>query len=394
MSGCGGRGPVATPAVEPLVLGTLVPLNGSLRQFGAAESAGIALAVQQINAAGGVLGQQVVRVEGDSGDAYTNIASQTVDRELARKVTAIVGATGSSVTVEVVDKIVGAGVVLVSPADGADKLSGYPARGLYFRLVPPDAVQARALVVLLEQQNRRNVTLVHVRDLYGAGLAADLARDIVAGGGKVAASIEYDGQATEFTAVATAVAAAGGDAVVLVGDGQGHPIIQALTAAGVGPTSVPLFLTDLELSNIVAHSLPPGTMNGVQGVRAGAAPDSGFLSALGAVAPGLVDIGFAAQAYDAVMMTALAADAAGSTTGKAIATELRLVGTGTTSCTTYRACVELLTSGRTIAYRGASGPLPLGADGTVSSATIGEFRFGPGNSYPSTGTGYLTVTVP
>jgi len=111
VSGCGGRGPVATPAVEPLVLGTLVPLNGSLRQFGAAESAGIALAVQQINAAGGVLGQQVVRVEGDSGDAYTNIASQTVDRELARKVTAIVGATGSSVTVEVVDKIVGAGVV-------------------------------------------------------------------------------------------------------------------------------------------------------------------------------------------------------------------------------------------------------------------------------------------
>jgi ABC-type branched-subunit amino acid transport system substrate-binding protein len=371
-----------------------VPQNGSLRHLGPAETAGIALAVQQINAAGGVLGLPVNVIEGDSGDAYTSIASQTVDRELGRKVTAIVGATGSSVTAEVIDKIVGAGVVLVSPGDGSDKLAADPGRGLYFRLVPPDAVQARTLAALLAREGRRSVAVVHVRDLYGAGLAADLTRDVAANGGRVVASIEYDGQGADFAAVATQVVAARPDAVVLVGAGEARSVIQQLVTAGVGPASIPLYLTDLDLSNVLAQGLAAGTMAGAEGVRAGAAPDPAFLAALAAQAPGLVDVGYAAQAYDAVMMIALAADAAGSTSGKAIAAQLSRVGTGLTTCASYRACLALVKARGTIAYRGASGPLPLGSGGSVASGTIGIYRFGATNTYPPTGVSYLAAAVP
>lgn len=381
------------PAATPLTIGTLVPSTGSLAHLGPPEAAGIALAIKQINAAGGVLGQPVSVIEGDSGDAYTTIASQTVDRELGRKVSAIVGATGSSVTAEIIDKVVASGVALVSPGDTSDLLSTYPAHGLYFRLVPPDTLQAKVLADLLKESGHTSVAVLHARDVYGAGLAADLVADIAASGSTVAASIEYDGQAPDFSAEVAQVAAAAPDALVLVGGGEARAIIAQLITAGVGPATLPLYLTDLDLSNVLAQGLPPAAMNGVEGVRAGAATNPAFLAALTAQSPDLTDFGYAAQAYDAVMMIALAADAAGSTTGKAIATQLSQVGSGPTPCTGYPACLALVTAGRTIAYQGASGPLPIAANGSPTRGTIGIFRFGTAGTYPSTGIDFVTGTV-
>jgi len=369
-------------------------MTGALRHLGPAEAAGIALAVEQINAAGGVLGQPVATVNGDSGDEYTSIASQTVDRQLAQNVSAIVGATGSSVTAQVIDKIVGAGVVLVSPGDGTDKLAADSGLGLYFRLVPPDAAQATVLAHLLKQQGRHRIAVLHVRDLYGAALASELGRDLVSAGAQVVASVEYDGQAGTYSAEASQVSAALPDAVVLVGAGETTSMITALSAARVGPAQVPLYLSDLDLSNVLAQGLPNGVMAGTQGVRAGAVPDPGFLTALAAATPGLVDVGYAAQAYDAVMMIALAADAAHSTSARAIAAQLTQVGTGLTVCASYRSCLALLTSDRTIAYHGASGPLPLAAGGSLMSGTFGIYRFGTNNTYPPAGDTYVAAAVP
>ena len=382
------------PASSPLTIGTLVPTTGQLAHLGPAQTAGIALAVKEIDAAGGVLGQPVTVVEGDSGDAYSSVASQTVDRELDKKVDAIVGATGSSVTMEVIDKVVGAGVVLVSPGDTSDKLSTYPAQGLYFRTVPPDVLQAKVLGSLIVASGHRSIAIMHVRDLYGVGLARDLAGAVVSAGGRVAASVEYDGQATEFAAAVAQVAASGPDAIVLVGGGESKSIIQELVRAGIGPSVVPLYLSDLNLSNTLLAGLPAGTLTGVVGVRAGTAPSATFLAALAAQAPDLTDVGYAAQAYDAVMMIALAADAAGSTKSKAIAQQLLQVGVGPTRCTSYRSCLVLVKAARTIAYVGAAGPIPLGGNGTPTTGTIGVYRFGADDSYPSAGVDHVAGTVP
>ena len=90
-----------------LTIGTLLPQTGSLAFLGPPEFAGFDLAVEEINAAGGVLGKPVVGIEGDSGDTSTDTASQTVDRLLAENVDAIIGAASSGVTLTVIDKISG-----------------------------------------------------------------------------------------------------------------------------------------------------------------------------------------------------------------------------------------------------------------------------------------------
>ena len=58
------------------MIGTLLPLTGSLAFLGPPEVAGVKLAIQDINAAGGSLGQPVKLVEGDSGDASTDTATR------------------------------------------------------------------------------------------------------------------------------------------------------------------------------------------------------------------------------------------------------------------------------------------------------------------------------
>ena len=101
--------------------------------------------MKDINDAGGVNGKQVEVTNSDSGDTSTDTASQSVDRLLSNNVDAIIGAASSSVSLSVIDKITGAGVLQISPANTSDELTDYADKGLYFRTAPPDVLQGRVL---------------------------------------------------------------------------------------------------------------------------------------------------------------------------------------------------------------------------------------------------------
>ena len=104
-------------------IGTMLPQTGNLAFLGPPEFAGVDLAVAQINAAGGVLGSPLENLTGDSGDTSTDIASQTADSHIAAGVSAIIGAASSGVSLTVIDKITGAGVIHFSPANTSPALS-------------------------------------------------------------------------------------------------------------------------------------------------------------------------------------------------------------------------------------------------------------------------------
>ena len=81
-----------------LTVGQLLPQTGSLAFLGPPEFAGVDLAIKDINAAGGVLGQDVVGVKGDSGDTDSGIAPAETDALLTRDSDVIVGAASSGVS--------------------------------------------------------------------------------------------------------------------------------------------------------------------------------------------------------------------------------------------------------------------------------------------------------
>ncbi len=102
------------PSGGPLVVGTLLPLTGNLAFLGPPQVAAARLAISDIDAAGGVLGQPVQIIESDSGDTSTDTANTSVDRLIQGGVNVIVGAASSGVSLTVIDKITGAGIMQIS----------------------------------------------------------------------------------------------------------------------------------------------------------------------------------------------------------------------------------------------------------------------------------------
>ena len=235
------EGPAPAPAgttSEPLVIGSLLPLTGSLAFLGPPEVAGFNLAIADINAAGGVLGAPV-RAEGaDSGDTSTDTATQSVDRLLQAGANVIVGAASSAVSQTVIDTITGAGVMQISPANTSDIFTTYDDNGLYFRTAPPDLLQARALADLILEDGNNTVGILALNDPYGTGLAENTRTNLLDGGlteEQVPEPVIYDPTAANFDAEVQQMVDLNPDAIIVIGFEESSKIIQGLNAEGIGP---------------------------------------------------------------------------------------------------------------------------------------------------------------
>lgn len=241
-----------------LKLGTILPQTGSLAFLGPPEFAAFDLAIADINAAGGVLGKPVVGVKGDSGDATTDTVNQTTDRMLAEKVDAIIGAASSGVSLKVIDKITGAGVVQFSPANTSKTLSTYNDKGLYFRTAPSDILQGQVLGELVAGDGHKNIAIINRNDSYGVGLTEDLTKALTAAGAKVVVTKTYDEKADTFTAEVNEIKGQSPDAVVIVGFEESSKILSAMVEAGVGPANVAVYGCDGNMSNSLGESFDKG----------------------------------------------------------------------------------------------------------------------------------------
>ena len=303
-----------------LTIGTLLPQTGSLAFLGPPEFAGVDLAIKDINAAGGVLGKPVAKFDSDSGDTSTNIASSSVDRLLSQKADVIVGAASSGVSKTVIDKITGAGVVEFSPANTSPDFTDYPDKGLYFRTAPSDVLQGRVLGNLIVEDGNQSVGILALQDAYGTGLSKNVSDAVKGSQGQVAPDpVIYDPKAAEFSAEVSKIKAADPDAIVVIGFDESSKIIQELVKQGIGPQQgKKLYLVDGNTGNALGKTLPPGTLTGVKGTVPGVAATSDFQTQLKTVDPALADFSYSAESYDAVVLSALAAIAAKSDSGKAI----------------------------------------------------------------------------
>ncbi len=381
-----GGGEETTEAAAPaegdgtLTVGTLLPQTGNLAFLGPPEFAGVQLAVNEINEAGGVLGNDVAKVDSDSGDASTDIASQSVGRLLSQDVDAIIGAASSGVSLTVIDQITQNGVVHFSPANTSPDFTDYDDKGLYFRTAPSDVLQGRVMGDLLIQDGYLDVAIMNLEDPYGTGLAANVKKAIEDGGGTVVETISYDPKAPNFSAEVTQVASANPEALVLIGFDETKKVVPELAAQNIGPDNLPLYFVDGNLADY-SKDFDPGLLEGVKGTLPGAESTQEFKDKLLAVDPELANFSYAPESYDAVVLTALAAVAAGNDSGDAIASELVNVSREGEKCTDFAGCVELLDAGEDIDYDGVSGPIEFSDDGDPTEATVGIYQYGPDNNY-------------
>ncbi len=371
----------STEAATPgsFTFGYILPETGALAYLGPPQIKALELAIQDINDAGGVLGSEVpAPVGGDEGDQAT-IAQASADRILGQGVSAIIGAAASGRSLDIIDRITGAGVMQCSGSNTAPTFTDYDDNGLYVRTAPSDALQGPVLANTIINDGWTNVAIVARADDYGRGLANATAEALENAGATVAINETYDPLAQQYDSVVQSVVSANADAVVIVAFEEGVQIMQGLLEAGLTPADMGFYgadgLRNPDLGTLVNES-DPSVLAGMKGTAPASADNEDFLSALAEFAPDLGDnTQFAPQVYDCAVTVALAAEAAGSADAEEFKNSIVDVTKEGTECTSYEECKGLLEDGEDIDYQGVSGPLDFTDAGEPGRASIEVYGF-------------------
>ncbi|MEX0666502.1 MAG: ABC transporter substrate-binding protein [Acidimicrobiia bacterium] len=363
-----------------LVIASLSPETGDLSAILESLRVPVEIAVDEINAAGGVLDTDVRHVTGDDG-TDTAVASVTLDRLLTSdKVDAIMGPAGSTTVAGLLDKIETNAAVMctgsaTSPALSPKGIGG----GYFFRTAPPDKLQAPALGDLIVSDGFSRVAIVALNDDYGQGFAKALKKSLKQGGAKIVADVPYEPGGGPYDTDAQAAADKSPDAVALIAfPDTGATMLQAFIAAGIGPADVQIYTTDGLDSSSIPEAVDPanlGVLDGLKGTTPAAAPaaiEHPFQEEFAATG---VDAVFSSYFYDCAILTALAAVKANSDDPAKIRKAFKKNLTGKTHCQTFADCKAALEDGKSINYDGASSEFKKFSDHEPLSGVYDVYTF-------------------
>jgi len=363
-----------------LSVGALLPSTGTLAAFGPAAQAAIDLAVLDINNAD--VGITVTSSSADSGDATTETVVASATALIDGGSSVIVGPISDNVSRKVLDQIVGAGVVQISPGNTSTDFTRADDSGLYWRTAPSCVLEGTAMGNQIAADDVKTLGVIYQTGFCEPGLPEALSAAFTRAGGTVVSEQAYAAGATDLTAQVTAVAAESPDAVVVVGGGAPAAVPGLAAAAFAGPD---LYFIGLGIADHSAD-IPAGTITGstasLPGLDISSLDD--FTDRLLDINPALTDFSYAAETYDAVVLAALAALAANSTEGVDIAEYLQEVSGGSgegEKATDFGAAAEIVLAGGVVDYDGPSGEIAFDGKGDPQGAVIGMYRYGADNIF-------------
>jgi branched-chain amino acid transport system substrate-binding protein len=391
LAGCGPSTPTPTPTPTPtftpsgdgeLKIGTLFPSSGGVAFIGPAQVAGVNAALREINEAGGVGGKPVVVVNRDSGDASTQKVEESFADLVNQGVDVVIGPSSSVLAQRLLEPAADAEVPLISPAATYPQLTVLDEGGVFFRTIASFPHQALALTRLFAGKDVATVAVVYRDDDPDSSLAAALDASLAAADIDLESlELAADAKPEDITAAIEKVKKAEPDAVVLAtpdnGD-QTKALITQLSAAGYGGAK--LWLTSGNLADY-SQALPSGLLNGVNGLIDGAETDAAFQAKIKKEDPGVIDFRYAAEAYDATVLAALAAVLAGDDGGASIARLLPAASIDGIKCTSFGECVDVLRTQPDIDYDGISGSVNLDADGDPARGGYSVVAYNAENKY-------------
>ena len=305
----------AALADDVVKIGMLQGFTGPTESLVAPMVKGGDLAIKEVSDSGLFLGgKKVVSVHGDSTCTDAAAATAAAERLVtSEKVSAINGATCSGATTAVLNNVaIPNGIVMISPSATSPALSTMKDNGLFFRTAPSDARQGQVLADILKRRGIKTAAVTYTNNDYGKGLADSFTAAYKKDGGKVTIVAAHEDGKADYSAEVAALAAAGGDVLVVVGylDQGGRGIIQSSLDSGAFKTFV---LPD----GMVGPSLTDhfGTaINGSFGTHPGS--DSPGQKMMVKLAQGIGLKGsesYVPECYDASALILLGMQAAGST---------------------------------------------------------------------------------
>jgi branched-chain amino acid transport system substrate-binding protein len=211
LSGCGGTDSGA------ILIGEFASLTGKEATFGISSHEGTALAVEEINAAGGILGRPLeLRTEDDQSKAGepANVVNKLISRD---GVVAVLGEVASSRSLEAAPVCQANKVPMISPASTNPKVT--ESGDYIFRVCFIDPFQGTVMANFASKtlKAKKVAVFTDVKSDYSKGLAKFFKEGFVKAGGQICAELDFNGGDKDFKAQLTAIKAAAPDAVFVPG---------------------------------------------------------------------------------------------------------------------------------------------------------------------------------
>ena len=363
-----------------LKIGTLLPVTGDLSSIGQNMPQTVRMAVERANSCQGVNGQPIELVTEDTQTEPAAGSAAASKLAEANSVDAIVGAFSSGVSSASVDVAVRNQVMMVSPGSTSptftQRAQDGDFNGFWARTAPPDTYQARALAKLADKRGFERVSTVVINNDYGIGFEREFTQAFQRLGGTIAndsAPVRYPLKAATLDSEAQA-AFGNGDPDAVMGaiyQETGSLLLKAAYQQGL-MANTPVLLTDAVKSQDFVEQVgqaPSGRsiIAGALGTVPGANGDA--LQALESrwqAETGSSLTAFIPHTWDATALIALAAQAAGESSGPAIKSHIRDVATPPGKAVSDLCQgLKLARQGQAINYQGASGNVDLNQNGNV-----------------------------
>ena len=302
--------PFGAAFADDVKLGLLLGYTGPIESLTGPMADGAELAIKEVSDSGALLGgMQVVSVRGDTTCIDSAAAVAAAERLVtADRVNAIVGGDCSGVTIAMLQNVAKPnGIVMISPSATSPALSTIDDDGLFFRTAPSDARQGEVVADILQEMGIREAALTYTNNDYGKGLADSIAANVEMRGGTITISVPHEDGKGDYSAEVAALAAVGGDILIVAGylDQGGKGIIQAALDSGAFDQ---FFLPDGMIGDSLLEAIGPDLDGSIGTVPGTDSPGATRLEDMLGMAAGP----FVSESYDAVALILLAMQAAGS----------------------------------------------------------------------------------
>jgi len=389
-AGLAAAHPIAAQA-DPvnLTVGKLLEVTGPLSDTGPSQDKAVKLAVAYANEQAAKAGVAITvkdigaDVQGDP-QAALSAARSLVDQGASCMI-------GPSITPESIAIANGVTIqkrVSIWPVGTSMRLRTIKDEGTIFRTVPPDSLQALALVAAvidkLGTAEGKLVSVIYRNEPYGEGLSRDFSKAWQAKGGKIQGPIVFDPAQATFDSEAGQVVANNPDAYVIVD----YPDTYAKLGAALVRTGkfdpTKSFVADALAFSTVPSNIPPQAIEGTRGTRGGTPTGTDsykIFDDLWQKAGGAEHYSLDANSFDSTILCVLAAAAAKSADPAAVTEHIRAVttpGAPKYYLTNLADALKAVDSGQKIDYIGVAGAFEFADndDPTVSLFDIFEYQKG------------------
>ncbi len=197
---------------EEVVIGGIGPLTGSAASYGNSVKQGGQLAVDEINAAGGINGMQIKYLfEDDENDAEKALSAYSKLMDEGMQV--LMGTVTSDPCIAVTDESTKDGILQITPSGSAEDCAQYDN---CFRICFTDPLQGRSMANYMYEEGIRKVAIIYdVSSDYSSGIFEAFVDEFEALGGTVVASESFTSGDVDFKTQLTKIKATDAEALFL-----------------------------------------------------------------------------------------------------------------------------------------------------------------------------------